>query len=259
MTSTTKNKILISGTSTGLGKYLSERLEADDYNRTTESAPQTEYETIIHCATAPNPRDNTLAESHFHQSQFELCDNLVNIPHKLFILISCTDIYPQSDSGLTEETVIDVGAIETVIGQSKWQCETLVTGRAKNHLILRCSSLLGIDMRLNNAIRVLADKIDEIKVTANSSYNFITHEMVGDFIDISFSKQLTGIYNLAAIGTIRLEQIAIAARRHVEFGDDHYRSPLVNNTKAANYLPSLKQTSTEVLKNFWHMNRHFFV
>ena len=141
---------LITGTSSGLGRYLLEELRGTPFNRKdTEneisSHSKDYYDAIIHCAVdARNiiPPHELLA---YYESNVELTRKLTQIPHGLFVYISSPAVYPnplrlnkETDIPDIPEVVSPVHHTYYLYGLFKFLSEQIVSKYAKDHLVLRC-------------------------------------------------------------------------------------------------------------------------
>jgi len=158
-------KVLISGTNSGLGNWLSKQFpECDKYTRDTKwSDLKDEYDLIIHCAAAitHNGWDNVSIDL-FEDNVF-LTRDLANIPHTKFIYISSIDEAKDSPYGVTKRI-----------------SEIIVKDLCKNYLILRPSSLIGEGMKKNTFQKIVHG--DDIALTPDTIMNFILYEDVLDAI-----------------------------------------------------------------------------
>lgn len=169
-------KVLVTGTTSGLGKFLAEKYNADTFNRGDE-IPKKEYDIIFHCA-------------YDHGEPFRnmiLTRALTKIPHKLFVLMSTVDIYEKNNE----------------YSETKLRCEEVV--KNTNHIILRLGALIGKYMRPNNLMRMFNN--EQLTLTKESTFGFITYDMVADKIDELIKCGQTGTFDV--MGEIMcLEQIA---------------------------------------------------
>ena len=194
-------KVLISGTNSGLGNWLSKQFpECDKYTRDTKwSDLKDEYDLIIHCAAAitHNGWDNVSIDL-FEDNVF-LTRDLANIPHTKFIYISSIDEAKDSPYGVTKRI-----------------SEIIVKDLCKNYLILRPSSLIGEGMKKNTFQKIVHG--DDIALTPDTIMNFILYEDVLDAIkfDTGGTKVLRSNSNI----TIR-EVVEIFGKR-LKYGDIHY-------------------------------------
>src|SRR3989338_7806564 len=85
-------KFLVTGTSSGLGRYLVEELGAVPFRRTdpleTVHHQNIFYDCIIHCATDNRNSITSDELSEYYQSHIEFTNQLLQVPHRLFVFIS---------------------------------------------------------------------------------------------------------------------------------------------------------------------------
>lgn len=252
-------KILISGTSSGLGKYLFETFDGKAYNRQTSKDQynqliKTGVDVILHCAfNSSKFVDSNNLYSYLNDNVL-LTEKLIKIPHKKFIFISSTDVYPKDGKTYTEDQVIDINLVSGIYALTKLMSESLVKEESPNYLILRCSSLLGKYARKNTLKKMIDESKPILKLSPHSIFNYILHQNVSDFINLALKKDLKGIYNLVSSKNISLSEVAILLKKEVTFGDFIYKAGDIDNTKASLVLPSLKKTSKEILSLFLQLN-----
>lgn len=243
-----RNNFLITGTSSGLGKYLYSNLGGVAFNR--ENIEEQETEVIIHCAFN---RTKDVTTQNLHQylaDNIFLTKKLAKIPHKKFIFISSVDVYPKNNSKHLEDEAIEINQVAGMYAITKLMSESLVGNLCPNFLILRCSALLGKDSKANSLIKIINQDYPTLALSSVSTFNYILHKDVLEFIKMAIAKDLQGIYNLAASENITLSQVADLLKKEVNFGSYIYSVGNIDNSKAASILPSLKKDSNEIIAQF---------
>lgn len=248
-------KILISGTSSGLGKYLFETFDGIAYNRQTSKDQynqliKTGVDVILHCAfNSSKFVDSNNLYSYLNDNVL-LTEKIIEIPHKKFIFISSVDVYPKDEKTHIEDEVIDINSVRGIYALTKLMSESFIKEESPNYLIVRCSSLLGKYARKNTLIKIITEEKPIVTLSSDSSLNYILHTDVSEFIKLAIEKNLQGIYNLASSKNISLSEIASLLKKKVSFGDYVYNVGNINNTKASNLLPVFKKTSKEIVVEF---------
>lgn len=247
------NKLLITGTSSGLGKYLHENLGGTGWNRQASEKERKDLkkngaEIIIHCAfnSQQSPKD---IEQYFRDNVL-LTEELTNILHKKFIFISSVDVYPKNSNIHIEDEILDANKEEDLYAKTKLLSEDLVKRNCPNFLILRCTALLGKDARRNSLIKIIKEKKPTLTLSGNSMFNYILHKDVLSFIKLALEKDLQGIYNLSSSENISLKAIADLLKKHVNFGNYIYNVGNIDNTKASSLFSNLKKTSSKAIAEF---------
>lgn len=244
----TINKFLITGTSSGLGKYLHQQLGGIPFKK--DSADRKETEILIHCAFN---RARVISSENLYQyisDNIFLTKRLTTIPHRKFIYISSVDVYPKDNKVHTEEENIDVNLVKGMYALCKLIAESIVKKSCSNFLVLRCSSLLGKDSKENSLIKIVKEENPTLTLSASSVFNYILHTDVLEFIKIAIEKDLQGIYNLASSENITLSEITELLGKKVSFGHYMYNVGNINNSKVCKLLPSLKKNSREAINEF---------
>jgi len=246
-----KNKLLITGSASGLGKYLHKQLGGTPYKRNAANIKKTEV--IIHSAFN-RVRDVTSENLYQYLSDnVFLTKKLTRIPHKKFIYISSVDVYPKNNTKHSENEIIDVNHISGVYALTKLMSESLVQHLCPNFLILRCSALLGRDARENSLIKMIKEENPTLTLSPDSVFNFILHKDVLEFIKIAVEKDLQGIYNIVSSKNIVVREITKSLRKKVTFGRYLYNVGNIDNTKASQLLPDFKKTSQEIVHEFMEL------
>ena len=99
MTDTTplKNRVLVTGTNSGLGKYIASQIDCSVLTRdNSESVLKKSYDTIIHCAF--NSRKNVNDYYDIVRDNIFLTKDLCKIEHNKFVFISSIDVYQEEDN-----------------------------------------------------------------------------------------------------------------------------------------------------------------
>lgn len=240
------NKFLITGTSSGLGKYLHNNLGGISINR--EKIQKNGAKIIIHCAFN-SQRDPKDIEQYFRDNVL-LTEELTNMLHKKFIFISSVDVYPKNSNRHIEDEIIDINNADSLYAKTKLLSEEVVKKNCPNFLILRCSALLGKDSRKNSLIKIIQDDSPTLTLSPDSSFNYILHKDVLEFIKFAIEKDLQGIYNLVSYKNITLKQAADLVKKKVNFGGYIYSVGYIDNSKITSITPSFEKTSEEVIRQY---------
>ena len=248
-----KNRFLITGTSSGLGKYLHENLDGTGWNRQTSVKEREEIkkngeEIIIHCAFNSEREPENLDQ--YFKDNVLLTDELTKVPHKKFIFISSVDVYPKNSKQHAEDEVINLHEIDGLYGATKFISEQLVRKNCSNFLILRCSALLGKDSRKNSLFKIIKNDKPTLTLSEKSIFNYVLHIDVLAFIKLSIRNDLTGIYNLTSSKNITLKEVAALFKKKVKFGSFLYNVGNIDNKKVALASSYFKKTSEEVIRQF---------
>ncbi|HUP58045.1 MAG TPA: NAD(P)-dependent oxidoreductase [Bdellovibrionota bacterium] len=237
---------LITGTASGLGKYLLSHepggvgLTRADAGSLLESLAARGVGTIIHCAfdRAPRASDENVA----------LTERLLSLPHDRFVFLSSCDVYSRWPAD--ESSPIDIDRVRTPTARAKALCEERVLRRARRPLILRATSLLGPFSKPSNLSRLLQDEKPQLTLTADSSWNIVLHEDVRQFLEKALRSGLTGTFNLAVSSLIRVDELASKLGKSPQYGEFKYEVGEVSNKKAAAVHDSLGMGSWENIQRF---------
>ena len=246
-------RVLVTGTDSGLGSTLLETLGSESLTRGIDPSERWDdapYDAIIHCAI-------DLTDDRSNPSPFDpasrnvaLLQNVLRIPHRMFIHISSVDVYPESDSPKREDTALGTIPKDNSYRAVKLACEAALTASDRPHLILRPTALLGPTARPNSLIRMIRDPGCQLTLNPASTFNYVLHRQVGDFIQTALRDGLSGVYNLAASGNLRLDEVAEIVGAIPGYGGFMYCVGEIDNAKAKALLPSFAMNSAQVVTAF---------
>ena len=207
-------KVLITGTKSGLGKWLSKQFKnCDEFIRGSnisdfikkEMAPDgsgfsiPRYDLIIHCAGCIQHSNwDNVGVDLFEDNVF-LTRDLTKIPHKKFVFMSSIDEAKDSPYGVTKRL-----------------SEIIVKQLCDDYLILRPSALLGKEMKKNTFQKIVNG--EDIALTKNTVMNYILYE---DILDAINSNQ-KGIKVLRSNGNITIGEVVDIFEKKLKFGEIHY-------------------------------------
>lgn len=248
-------KLLITGTTSGLGRYLHENLDSISWNKDTSDKEKAlikkeGVDIIIHCAFNSSQRVTSDSLYEYIKDNVFLTKELIDIPHKRFIFISSIDVYPNDNKKHREDEIIDTNSVQGIYALTKLISESLVKNRSSNYLILRCSSLLGKYSRKNSLIKIIKEESPILTLSPNSSLNYILHADVLKFIQSAIKNNLQGTYNVASSENITIFQAAALINKKIQFGSFTYNAGKVNTKKIIKISPVFKKTSKEVITEF---------
>lgn len=246
-----QGRMLVTGASSGLGKYLCDHFGGVGFFRNSslsdlmKVAHQQPFKVIIHAAFNPRQDINTTNLPGYLDDTIFLTKKLLEIPHQTFIFISSCDVYPKESELCQEDQEIELKKVDSIYGITKLISESLVKEQANNPLILRPTALLGECTRKNSLIRLLTEKNAALTLSKKSTFNYVLHSDIAEFIERALHSQLTGIYNIASSKNVDLEEIAAMFHCAAHFGDYTYQTGRIDNHKATAILPKLSHTSLE--------------
>lgn len=248
-------KILITGISSGIGKYLYGSFECTGLNRENAAAvikklKRTGTDVIIHCAFNSSIRIYTGSIYSYIQDNVFLTEQLTKIPHKKFIYFSSVDVYPKDKKRHSEEESIDLNSLNGQYAITKLVSEEIVKNNCRDYLILRLSGLLGEYSKPNTLIKILTDDKPKLSITRNSSFNYMLHNDILAFLKYALEKDLKGVYNVASSSNLTVHEIARVLKKKVKYGKFHYDVGNIDNRKALSIFPSFNKTTLDVITQF---------
>jgi nucleoside-diphosphate-sugar epimerase len=246
-------RILVTGTDSGLGFTLLETLGSESLTRGIDSSERWDdapYDAIIHCAIDLSDDRSNPSLIDPASRNVALLQNVLRIPHRMFIHISSVDVYPESDNPKRDDTALGTIPKDNSYRAVKLACEAALTASDRPHLVLRPTALLGLTARPNSLIRMIHDPGCQFTLNPASTFNYVLHSQVGDFIQTALRDGLSGVYNLAASGNLRLDEVAEIVGANPSYGDFLYRVGEIDNAKAKALHPSFAMNSAQVITAF---------
>ena len=245
-------KILISGTKSGLGKYLSKSIICTEFTRDTnyDEIKKENFDVIIHCAFNQSKPGTSEEAKKIFEENTSLTKNLLKIPHKKFMFISSVDVYPKDKKEHFEDEKIEIKNTMGVYPLAKITCEELVKENGGNFLILRCSALLGEFSRKNSLIKIMEDEKPVLTLSKDSEFNYILHKDLLKIIKASVINDIRGVLNAVSSSNVKMEEVAVLFSKNAEFGGYKYECGNINNKKLTDIFPELNKSSFDVIKEF---------
>ena len=231
--------LLITGTKSGLGKYIYDNcenrfsLERNNRYKLLQELKHTEIDLIVHCAFNS---ERTITDYYkYLDDNVLLTQQLCTLKHKKFVYISSVDVYQEKDS---------------IYKTFKLFSESLVLQQTNNPLILRCSALLGADMRKNNFLKIVQDSKPILSLAANSTFNFVSYHDILNIITQSEQEHISGIYDATVSENIVLGDIARKLNKDCVYGQYTYSTPNIQSDKLIKKFSFMDKTSEQVIDEF---------
>ena len=241
--------ILVSGTSSGLGKYLFRKLPSKKFDRDNPRYLSNEkFDLIIHTASGMPDSNETFEEYHFGQRK--VLDNLLELSFEKFIFISSIEAFKEhSESSL--------------YALNKIKLEKIIIQNLRNFLIIRPALLLGPDMRFNQILKIATKSKCKLSLSPESSFNLVYYSDIISIIEAG----LLGVINLVSKRNISLKEISKYYETFPNWGDFKYLTPkpseltsIYSNSKVNSIDPLdrfSKFVSIEGWKNKINFEKHF--
>jgi dTDP-4-dehydrorhamnose reductase len=224
--------ILLTGASSGLGKFLSKNLSDIELFTRKNNVQDIldsgkEYETIIHCAASISHASWEDVTYKYFDDNTILTRQLVTIPHKKFIHISSIDIKRDS-----------------IYGIAKRISERIVDSYSENTLIIRPSGLIGNEMKMNTFKKIQAGQ--PIALTASSTMNYVNYSTILELILSDYF----GLVTVTASKNISMREIAELFIKDIQYGDIHYEMDISDKDLESRSGFDLSQTSKDNIQKY---------
>tara|TARA_R110002074_G_scaffold219594_1_gene390230 strand:+ start:766 stop:1458 length:693 start_codon:yes stop_codon:yes gene_type:complete len=208
------NKILVTGVTSGLGKYIYENVP-DCVGLTRGNRHyvlKDEYDLIIHCAFSSERGNDVSDNFDFIDSNILLTNELVNTKHTKFIYISSLAVYDEGYSNYKS---------------TKLYSESIVEKKSDNFLIVRVPAMLGVDIRPNSIWKILNEKKPQLTLHQDSTFNYVLHSDVLDYI----LSGVSGISDFISDENITLGKVNEILDGSCIFGDYKFVTPELDGVK----------------------------
>ena len=247
--------LLITGTGSGLGRYLHRRFGGTALTRETDvealiEAEGEPFDAIIHCAVNATIGPAPDAMQGYFNDNMLLTERLTRVAHRAFVYLSTVDVYAPTDEVHRDDETPSPDQAKGPYPVTKLVSEATVRSCAKSPLVLRPTAMLGHDARANSLIRILTEDDCDLTLAAESEFNYLLHHDVGDFIALALERGLCGVYNLASSGNVRLGELADHFGRSPRYGDFRYDVGRIDNAKVCELLPAFGRSSMATAEEF---------
>lgn len=253
-------KILITGTSSGLGAFLCTKFNGTHFDRSKNiKAYQSEqFDLIIHCAVDARKQIQHLEIEDYFHNNLDLTKKILTIPHKHFIYISSVDVYPKNLEGYSETTAINANDIQGLYGLMKYYSEAVVMRQSPCPMILRPTAILGPNMRSNTLIKLLQGQEKHIGLSGNSEFNYILQEDIAAIIKEASETWYFGILNVCSTRNITLKEVSLHYNKAINFGEFTYTTPNIDGQRLKLLNSYTPRTSLETVQLFWEKYADLF-
>jgi dTDP-4-dehydrorhamnose reductase len=252
-----RQRFLITGTSSGLGKYLLEEwggvpFMRMDMDRALSAHKDSSYDCIVHCATDARNAITSDELWRYYQSHVEFTENLAQIPHRLYVFLSSAAVYPdpfrlnaESDVIRMPDTLL-LSPTHGLYGFFKLLGEEIVKNKSHSPLILRVTGLIGRTNRPNSLFKILTGCPGPIRLSGDSSFNVVSMSQVKRFIELALAQGITGVFNLGATDNVPLRRIADAVLSPAVFGPYTHNVQVIDTAKVRSVSTDFERGSIEV-------------
>ena len=233
------NRTIVTGVGSGLGKFIHNSLpnsvgiDRSNHAKIMREAKNQSYDLIIHCAF--DPKHHVEDYYKYFKDNLQFTQELLEIPHKKFIYLSTIDVYREENSSYKF---------------TKLMAESIVENNCINHLIVRCSALLGPTMRENTFLKLMNKTLTKTGLSKDSEFNYVLYEDIYEFFVQANNKNLVGIFNLVSKDNISLQEVSDYFGCTPQFGDFTYTTPLVKGNIPVEVSSINNRTSLDNIKRF---------
>lgn len=230
------NKILITGTTSGLGKYLYENIPNSISLNRKDTFIDNNFDVIIHNAFSPQGANKNDIKDYYKyiNDNILLTKKLVDIKPKKFIYISTGDVYRDEFS---------------LYKYTKLFAESIVKNEMNNSCILRCAAMLGKYMRPNTFTKILNDSNPILTLSKESKFNYVLHSDICKYILEIIHNDIKGTYNFNSTTYITLNELVKLVKGNPKYGKYTYTCPNMDLNIDKKFHKTSKQVIKEYIKN----------
>lgn len=244
-------KYLISGTHSGLGRFLLSEFGGEAWYRDCRFCEDDFYDVIIHCAWPPRAPEGHRSIKKYFNDTYGIACKLLSLKHKKFVFISSVDVYSRNnEESISEDAEIELDSSISHSGYHKLLVESVIQEKTNNYLIIRTGAILGDTMRSNTLKKIIECKNPKITLSHNSTFNYILQKDLKIFIKTLMDSDETGIFNFVSTGNVKLSDLVSKFNNSVKCGEYTYKTPFVSNSKAAFFCSAVQKTSMDVVEIF---------
>ena len=245
-------KILITGSNSGLGKFLKKKLSAMGYYRGAnfEKLKKTNWDLIIHCAFTTTDPKNKIEYNKCINDNLVLSYNISKLKGKKIFISSCAVYENEGIKFRIEKNKIFIKDKISTYAKFKLFAENFFD--EKKDIILRLGSIIGKGMKKNTILKLIEDKKPRVFIRKESIYSFVTYDEILNFINLAYNKKMIGIFNFLRSDYTELNKITqqICLNKKIQYGNYNFQVIKANNNKLKK-LFSLKGSSISVVKKFY--------
>ncbi len=205
---------LITGASSGLGKYLLQKLDALKYDRTKpEKYNNRIYDLIVHTAHG-KPLDNQSFDDYYYSHQ-KVLNDLLELKTKRFVFISSIDACSEPKN-------------QSEYARCKIKLENYLKSSRDEYQILRPGLLMGPNMRINQLLKVALNDSSKLTLAPLSTFSIVFYN---DILSAIKSNKL-GIFNVISNNKVSMLNTSKYFKTNPNWGEYVYETP----TPSANEL-----------------------
>ena len=228
--------ILITGSESGLGKYLCEHFDnADRLTRTNcidILSCKKRYEYIIHCAFN---RDYSKDPERSMSEDIEMAKSMSEMAERKLIFMSSIDIYRDEYK---------------VYSESKKQCEKIILESSEKNLVVRLCAMLGEYMKPNSFTKASEGKVKDLTLDLDSSFYYCLHSHVLKFIKLSILEDIRGVIDFVPKEKTTLREVVGCFDKSNQ-NTYKYITPHIDNSEIQKYMPEFaNRCSLSIAKEF---------
>jgi len=206
-------KILVTGTNSGLGKFIYERIPnvtlLNRENRVDIVSGDTKYDIIIHPAYNSSNINFTDLDLRYVDDNLILTSELINLCDGCFIYVSSID---------------SVNKIESSYALFKKLSEDLIRSKIENYFIIRPSHLIqdGESDKIPGSLRKIIND-EPITLTGNSKFNLVSYEDILSYIVKKIKNEIEDReINLVNSESIMVSDVIKMLEKSRVYGDFEY-------------------------------------
>lgn len=237
--------VLVSGTSSGLGKYLKNKFSATKYKRDIDDSTylKKKWDLIIICGFYSGNLKTGYEEAVKHIKK------LISLQSEKIIFISSLNVnflkYPIEFKHVKNKMPLRMYAF------SKYKCEKLCLKKRKT-LVIRLSNIVGPSrfMRKSDLKKFIYTKHPKVKYMKTSKFSLTSFDEILSFIKIACKNEYTGTHNLFRKDMVSLDEVSQKLKKKTNFGKLYFESLSIKKITSTKLFNFKKKRSFEVIKKY---------
>ena len=232
-------KFLLTGTSTGAGKYFKRNIQTaatiryHDWAARPDILNGVKADVVIHSAFDASFKVDNYGD--YFKSNLEYTRSLLETEPNHFIFLSSAAVYDEENTNYK---------------LSKLLCENMIKDYTDSHTIIRCSAILGPDMRPNSLTKILFGLEDRLTLAEDSTFNYVLQSDLLEFISACTNNNLFGTYDFVSNDSVSLQQVCSLFNKSISFGDYTHKSLDISNSNTKKVYSGVDKSSIDVILEY---------
>ena len=243
------NNMIITGTGSGLGKYLRKYFEAYGLVRNSSLDLINNESVVVHCAYNNKKLTNDKGLE-LYEDNVLLTERILKKSPAILVYMSSIEVYLDKEKNNHEDDDLKDSKYSDLYAEYKYLSECLIKNYSTKNIIFRMPLLLDHESRDNTVKKVIDSYDGKLSLNEKSNFYCISYDDVAKTINDLLENNIFGTFNLCPNKKITLNQIKKLAQTDPRFGDYVYESPNIDNQKIKSVVKYFDKTSEDTVLEF---------